>query len=187
MFPPRSIPLIRTLLGLGAALAAGSCTRSTITGGLDTAYNPQDITRDVAFWHRLTERSAVTNDEGLHGLLGFVLGDDPSKNYDQRVKLAIEKGLLPAGFKEPLNETMNKGTLAYALAHYLEIKGGVMMQLSGGSARYATRELTFMGILPEGSTDNQSISGLDFVGVISKAQDYIAVRGSGFEPLQKDR
>ena len=67
------------------------------------------------------------------------------------------------------------------------VEGGVMMRISKGGSRYATRELVFLGILPQGSTENQSISGLDFVGVVSKAQDYIAVRGTGFEPLQKDR
>jgi hypothetical protein len=186
--PSRSNSSIRTLLGVcGIALGLSSCARSLVSGGLDTSYNPQDITRDVAFWHRLPERSAITNDEGLHGLLGFVLGDDPAKTYDARVKLAIQKGLLPSGFSEPINATMTKGTLAYGLARYLDVKGGVMMRVSGGSGRYATRELTYLGILPEDSTDNQSISGLDFVGVISKAQDYVSVRGTGFEPLQKDR
>lgn len=187
MHRPRSIPLICALLGIGPALAISSCTRSLVSGGLDTAYNPQDITRDVAFWHRLPERSAITNDEGLHGLLGFTLGDDSAPDYQARVRLAIAKGLLPEGFSEPYNATMTKGTLSFALARYLDIKGGVMMRLSGSSGRYATRELTYLGILPEDSTDNQSISGLDFVGVVSKVQDYIAVRGTGFEPLQKDR
>jgi len=185
----RDIPLPLTLCaaGLMVLCGGGGCARSMITGGLDTAYDPQDITRDVAFWHRLPERSAITNDEGLHGLLGFVYGEDPAKTYAERVKLAVEKDLLPEGFNEPLNATMTRGTLAYALAKYLDVKGGVMMSLTGGSARYATRELTYMGLLPEDSTVNQSISGLDFVGVISKVQDFVAVRGTGFEPLQKDR
>lgn len=183
----RPIPLICTLLGLAAAAVGGACTRTTVTQELDTSYDSTDITRDVTFWHRLPERSAVTNDEGLHGLLGFILGDDPATTYAARLKLAKEKGLIPADFNEPSNATMTRGTLAYAIAKFMGIKGGVMMRLSGGSARYATRELTFMGILPEGSTDNQSISGLDYVGVISKAQDYASVHGTGYEPLQKDR
>ncbi|HYD01209.1 MAG TPA: hypothetical protein VEB22_08280 [Phycisphaerales bacterium] len=188
MFSRRTnlLPVAFCAAGLLVLCGAAGCARSMITGGLDTAYNSQDITRDVAFWHRLPERSAITNDEGLHGVLGFVYGEDPAKTYDERVKLAVEKGLLPRGFDEPLNATMTRGTLAYALARYLDVKGGVMMTLSGGSARYATRELTYMGLLPEDSTANQSISGLDFVGVISKVQDFVAVRGTGFEPLQKD-
>jgi hypothetical protein len=188
---PRSSPLASTLLALaaasGAALSSGSCARTTVTKVLDTNYDGADITQDVTFWHRLPERSAISNDEGIHGLLSFMLGDDPETSYEGRLKLAKEKGILPPDFKEPHNATMTRGTLAYAIARYVGIKGGVMMRLTGSNARYATRELTYLGILPEGSTDNQSISGLDYVGVISKAQDYAAVNGTGFEPLQKDR
>jgi hypothetical protein len=183
---PRSIPLLCALLA-AAASQHGGCARTTVSKTLDTTYDATDITRDVAFWHRLPERSAITNDEGIHGLLGFILGDDPTKTYPERIKLAKEKALLPESFNEPYNATMTRGTLAFALARYIGVEGGVMMRVSGGSARYATRELTFLGILPDGSTENLSISGLDYVGVISKAQDYIAIRGTGFEPLQKDR
>lgn len=183
----RTIPLICTLLGIGPALTAGSCARSTVTTGLETTYDKQDLTRDIAFWHKLPERSAVTNDEGLHGLLSFIYGEDPAADYPARVKLAKEQGLVAKDFNEPANATLTKGTLAAALARTMNIKGGVMLQLSGNSGRYATRELTYMGILPEGSTENQSISGLDFVGVISKAQDFATVRGTRFEPLQQDR
>ncbi len=191
MSRPRSIPLSRKALALAAAVVAAfsvsSCTRTTVTKELDTNYAADDITRDVTFWHRLPERSAISNDEGIHGLLSFFLGDDPETTYAGRVRLAKEKGFLAPDFKEPHNATMTKGTLAYAIARYVGIKGGVMMRISGSNARYATRELTYLGIFSEGSTDNQSISGLDYVGVISKAQDYAAVHGTGYEPLQKDR
>ncbi|MFT3684496.1 MAG: hypothetical protein QM783_06130 [Phycisphaerales bacterium] len=183
----RPIPLICALIAAAAAGGQAGCARTRIDKGLDTGYEAGDITRDVAFWHRLPERSALTNDEGIHGLLSVVLGNDPAKSYAERVKLAKEKKLLPEGFDEPFNATMTRGTLAYALAKYVGAEGGVMMRLSGGAGRYAVRELSFLGILPEGSTENQVITGLDYIGVISKAQDYVAVRGTGFEPLQKDR
>jgi len=46
-----------------------------------------------------------------------------------------------------------------------------MMGLSSKSPRYATRELVYLGIMADG-TDQQVLSGHDYVGVISKAQDY---------------
>jgi len=175
-------------MGLCAAAAIlGACARTVVRNSLDTSYDPSDLVLDAAFWHKLPERSAVTNDEGLHGLLVVALNDDPTRSYDERVALCRQKNLVPQDFSEPFNATMTRGTLAYALAAYLDIKGGVIMQLAGNSGRYATRELTYIGVLPPGSTDNQAISGLDYVGVISKAQDYMAVRGTGYEPLQKDR
>ncbi|MBY0309004.1 MAG: hypothetical protein K2Q09_09705 [Phycisphaerales bacterium] len=186
----RPIPLCALIAALAAAVAGAGpfgCARTTLTKELDTSSDAADMTRDIAFWHRLPERSAVSNNEGIHGLLVLAFDQDPTSSYDGRVKLAKEKGLLPPGFSEPGNATMTRGTLAYALARHAGVEGGVMMRISKGSSRYATRELVFLGILPQGSTENQSISGLDFVGVVSKAQDYIAVRGTGFEPLQKDR
>lgn len=186
---PRSIPLICTLLGLAGGTACGlsGCARSTLQGGINTAYAADDLAGSVAFWHRLPERSAVTNDEGLHGLLCMIHGEDDSADYPARVARAKKEGLILQSFDQPGNATMSKGTLAAALARIIGIKGGVLMQLSGLSPRYATRELTYLGILPEGSTENQSISGLDYIGVISKAQDFAALQSARSLPLQSDR
>jgi len=158
-----------------AALSMSACSRTLVEEPIATDYDRRDIVRSVDFWHELPRRSAVTNDEALHGLILFADGDDPNETYDQRAEYLKALGWLAGGFDEPANLAMQRGTLAKALTHALEIEGGVMMQLTGKSARYATRELVFLGIMPPG-TEQQVLSGYQYVGVISEAQDYQLLR-----------
>lgn len=167
----------RTIALTGCSLLAGvlalgaGCARTTVGEPTDTSYDRSDIVESVDFWHKLTSRSAVTNDEGLHGLILFADDDDPNETYAQRVEYLKALGWLPEGFDEPGDLAMQRGTLAKALTHALEIEGGVMMGLTDRSPRYATRELVFLGIMPPG-TEQQVLSGYQYVGVISEAQDY---------------
>jgi hypothetical protein len=167
----------RTIACIGGTFLAGvlampaGCARTTVDAPIETSYDRSDIVSSVDFWHELTSRSAVTNNEGLHGLILFADDDDPNETYEQRVEYLTALGWLPEGFDEPGDLAMQRGTLAKALSHALEIEGGVMMGLTGKSPRYATRELVFLGIMPQG-TEQQVLSGYQYVGVISEAQDY---------------
>ena len=156
---------------LGCSLLVMGCARTVVVDTNETDYNPNDVTAQLDFWHELPGRSAVTNNEGLHGVILFLEGQDSTGSYEERVAWFDERGWLTAGFDEDPNVAMQRGTLAKVLAHALEIDGGVMMRLTGKSPRYATRELVFLDILPEG-TELMVIDGLDYLGVISSAEEY---------------
>lgn len=158
-----------------AVFSLSACSRTLVEEPIATDYDRENIVQSVDFWHELPRRSAVTNNEGLHGLILFADGDDPNETYAQRIDYFKALGWLDEDFDEPANLAMQRGTLARALANALEIKGGVMMRLTDKSARYATRELVFMGIMPPG-TEQQVLSGYQYVGVISEAQDYQLLR-----------
>lgn len=159
------------VLGVSLALSGG-CSRTMVREPLPVdGANSADLEKQLDFWHSLPGRSAVSNNEGLHGLILFLEGQDPHETYDARVSYAKEKGWLPGSFNEPGEMVMQRGTLARAIAKGVDIKGGVMMRVTGGNARYAARELQYLGIMGE-STDMQALSGLDYVGVISKVQDW---------------
>ena len=130
-----------TSVGILASLLATGCARTTVDVAQATAYDREDIVQSVEFWHTLPERSAVTNDEGFHGLILFADESDPNETYEQRVDYFKALGWLDESFDEPANLAMQRGTLAKLLAHSMDIDGGVMMRLTGKSARYATREL----------------------------------------------
>lgn len=163
--------LVVPVLGVALAVFAG-CSRTMVREPLPIdGVNSADVDKQLEFWHSLPGRSAVSNNEGLHGLILFIDGQDPNETYEARVSYAKEKGWLPGHFNEPGEMVMQRGTLARAIAKGVDIKGGVMMRVTGGNARYAARELQYMGIMGE-STDMQALSGLDYVGVISKVQDW---------------
>ena len=158
-----------------AGLVGSGCARTTIEHPLDTNYPGADTGAELEFWHALPARPVVSNDEGLHGLILLALGQDSAGAYDARVALAKQEGWLAPDFDEPADLAMQRGTLARAITVILDIKGGLMMHLLGPTARYSTRELVYLQLLSEPSTENLVISGLEYVGVISKAQDYRAL------------
>lgn len=175
-------PVARTVALVLALLLLPACARTTVTDPLETNYPPADAARELAFWHLLPTRSAVSNDEGFHGLLLLADGVDESGSYQRRVELLKSRGWLRAGFDEPGDLAMQRGTLAAAICGILEIRGGVMMRLLGPTPRYATRELAAMGMIPAGSSELQAITGLEYMGVISKAQDYLVLREARAQP-----
>ncbi len=170
-----------TLTTLGFTLAAGSalfslgCARTIVETPNNTEYAAGNTEADLDFWHTLPGRPAITNSEGIHGAMQFVDGGESTAAYTDRLARLKEMGWLSEGFDEEPNIAMQRGTLAKLLAHALDIKGGVMMQLSNKSPRYATRELVYMQMMPPG-TELQVLSGLEYIGVMQKAQDYLLLR-----------
>lgn len=153
----------------GALACLAGCHRTTITNPLpidDVASDPQ---QDLEFWHSLPGRSAVSNNEGFHGLILLEEGKDDSKNYEERLAYAREKQWVDTSFDEPGDLAMRRGTLAKAITVANDIQGGVMMHLTRKSPRYATFELVYMRIMGDGSPQ-MVLSGLDYVGVIGKVQ-----------------
>lgn len=162
------------LLAALVILGAG-CARTIIQNTEETDYDPNDLTAELDFWHDLPGRSAVSNNEGFHGIILFFDGEDATRSYDARLQLLKDKGWLGESFDEPANMAMQRGTLSAALCKAMDIKGGVMMRLTHGSPRYAYKELVFLGIMPDGS-DQMVVDGLDYVGVVSRVQDYLVVQ-----------
>lgn len=159
-----------------ALLLLPACARTVVTEPLETNYPPTEAARELAFWHLLPTRSAVSNDEGFHGLLLLADGADEAGSYERRVEVLKSRGWLRAGFDEPANLAMQRGTLAAAVCGIIEVRGGVMMRLLGPTPRYATRELAAMGMIPASSSELQAITGLEYMGVISRAQDFMELR-----------
>ncbi len=164
---------IATVAAAGLAALSAGCARTYIPATIDTNYPPQNTDKELEFWHSLPGRSAVCNDEGLHGLILLADGDDSTGGYLKRVELAKQRGWVSADFNEAGNLAMQRGTLAQAIVVICKIKGGVLLQLLGPTPRYATRELVYMRLMGDPSTENLAITGLEYMGVISKAQDYL--------------
>ena len=61
--------------------------------------------------------------------------------------------------------------ISMAVCEILDIRGGLTLSLAGYTPRYCTRELVFMEILPP-RTEFQSITGLEFIDLISRMEDY---------------
>jgi len=135
------------------------------------------------FWHELATRPVTCNDDAFHGLLLYLDEADPSADYAARVQALQSRHMLPPGFNSPAEEAVTRGTLAVAISSALNVKGGMMMHLSPGCARYALRELVYMDLYPP-STPNQTFSGAEFLGIIGRMEDY--QRGNGTDRPAKE-
>lgn len=170
----RTADLLTLAVGALAIVLAG-CARTVVSDPLRTDYPATDAGAQLDFWHDLPGRTALTNDEGLHGVVLLFDGADPTESYAERLALLKRRGWVAESFDEPADLAMQRGTLARALVKAMDVRGGVMLALTRGHPRYAARELAALGIMPRGS-ELMVIDGLDYLGVISKAQDYMAVR-----------
>ena len=135
------------------------------------------VEAELDFWDDLATRRVVTNDDALHGLL-LLAGEDGGIDYAARLEAARGRGWLPESTSPPKNESAAVGMIAVAVCDILEIEGGVTMRLLGPLPRYCTRELVFLEIIP-GRTENQSLSGLEFIDLAGRVEDAMTGRRPG--------
>lgn len=167
--------MVSAVAGILVTLLGGGCARTRVDASLALPVVVGDVNAELDFWDALTVRPVVCNDDGLHGLLLFADGSDPALSYSERVVIARSRNWIAPDWNEPAYLAMQRGTLARAVAVYCGIEGGVMMRLLGPHPRYASRELQYLGMMGTGS-EQQALSGREFMGVISKAQDYLLLQ-----------
>jgi hypothetical protein len=126
--------------------------------------------QELDFWDELATRRVVTNNDALHGLLLLEGAADVTEGYAGRLELAHQRGWLSAGAAPPANESATVGLVSTAVCDILDIEGGLLMRLVGGTPRYCTREVVYLGIVPD-RTENQSLSGLEFVDLVRRAAE----------------
>ncbi|GAB4553874.1 MAG: hypothetical protein Tsb0013_16330 [Phycisphaerales bacterium] len=165
--------MLRTaLLCLAASALLTGCARTVVTNPQPTTYDPNDIAAQLDFWHELPGRSAITNNEGVHGVILMVEGADTSGSWENRLAYLDERAWLPEELRDAQPDVvMRRGELAAILARVMGIEGGVMMRLTNGSPRYAYREMVYRGFMPQGS-DQMVLDGVDFLGVIARCEDH---------------
>ena len=188
---------MRTLKQLAAILVAmtllgcGSAVVQRPAQGVLMGSAPHE---QLEFWHTLAESKLVSNDEAFHAVLLAIDGQDPAGDYVARVAALKDRDLLHRGFDEPGDRAVRRGTLAAVLVRALDIKGGVVMRIIGPCPRYALRELIHLSLFPRDSSEQQVLTGRDFVAILGRVDDYqrtIPVEPSydpaGDEPLHLAR
>lgn len=155
-----------TLLGCQAA-PKGQLVAPAVAGS--------DADAQLQFWHGLSEHPIASNDEAFHGLLLYLDGKSDATDYAGRVAALQSKGLLGEGFAQPADAPIRRGTLAAIVARLTQLRGGVNLTIFGPGfayGRYALRETEYQGLFPDQSSPNQTFSGLEFVGIIGRLEDF---------------
>lgn len=152
-------------------IATVGCSATQVTDSpIVVDHAADDVDAEMAYWHGLTDRPTVSNNEALHGLILFINQADPAGDYEGRKAWLSENGYLSVDPGAGEN-VATLGNLAHILAQMLKIEGGLTMKIIGPHPRYAMRELVYEGIMTPG-TSQQGISGIDFVGLLARAEAY---------------
>ena len=163
-------PGLRVVLSVLVFLIVAGCHSAKVAQPLTGKLGGNDPDSQLEFWHTLATRPVTSNDEAFHGLLLYADGQDPARDYSGRVQALKQRKMLPGNFDRPADEAVQRGPLATAICRALDIKGGVMLRLTGAQ-RYAVRELQYLDLYPP-SGPNQTYSGSEFLGIIGRMEDY---------------
>jgi hypothetical protein len=168
----KKIFIARSLtLGLTSTLMLVGCQSAKVANPMPAEMLANFPEQQMNYWHSMADRNLISNNEAFHGLLLYVDGKDDSESYEARVQGLKGKKILPASFNEPSDNAVTRGTLAVAMVHILHIRGGASLSLFPDSPRYAVRELMAEELYPV-SSEHQTFSGPEFIGVIGRAEDY---------------
>src|SRR5580658_4548739 len=115
---------MKQLMAILAVLLLAGCQAPVVKESVDAKLGGTSDDDQIDFWHTLNDQPITSNDDGMHGLLLFFDNQDTQTTYAGRVAELKKEKLLPGDFSRPGNEALQRGTLAYALAEGLHIKGG---------------------------------------------------------------
>src|SRR3954468_5476203 len=114
--------LVMLLCVLAGCILTG-CHNARISEPLTRTITGDDANAQLEFWHQLEQRPITCNDDAFHGLLLYLDQSDAAADYPARVSALKSRGILPASFNAPAEESITRGTLAVAISNALKIKG----------------------------------------------------------------
>ena len=98
-------------------------------------------------------------------------GEDKAAGFRQRVEALTAKGVLPGDWTYDAQRPITRGRLAYMVCRACDLRGGVILSLTGPSQRYCLRELQYMGMV-SGTTVWGQPNGMEFVAILTRADTY---------------
>jgi hypothetical protein len=123
------------------------------------------------FLDRLSSQKHVSENDAMRGILMLLDGQDAAKSFQDRVEALKGRSIVDSSWSFNAARPLTRGRLAYMLCQALEIRGGVILTLTGPSQRYCVRELQYQGLLASGIMTTE-ISGGEFVAVLARADAY---------------
>ena len=165
--------------GLGILVAAilvasvGGCAPPGVRGVQafdDLPAAEGEVVSDAQYLFELSGKKHCSTDDAYRGMLFLIDDKDTSKDFEERTARLVMHGVVKKDWTHNGNAVVTKGKVAYMLVRALEIRGGVMYNITNGCPRYALRELIHKEIIV-GGTEHSKISGAEYVGILGRADD----------------
>lgn len=147
-----------------AAPAATSRPSVKVTAADMYSWGPGAAAQQLEFYDEVESREIVAHDDVLHAALLFGRGAS-APTFAQRIALAREQGWVDRSFSRPPHEAATVGEVSQIMAR--------VMGLDGSSPQAGVASLSQAGVLPEGLTAHQGISGRQFLALLGRSYDWL--------------
>jgi len=107
-------------------------------------------------------------------------GDPLTGDFEALTQALVEARIVRPEWKYPPDAMIDRGSVGYLVCRAARVRSGLNWQLTG-LGRYAWRELNYLGIATPIS-EYGYVPGGQFVGILSRAEDYVRGRGPGEVP-----
>lgn len=160
------------MAGLAAVVAFSGCAPAQLKVVGEDAKLPEGE-NSAAFLDRMSSQDTVTQNDALRGIL-MLDGGDKTETFKQRVDALIDKKVLPKRSYDA-NAELTRGQLAQLICRACDLKGGMILRITGSSERYSLRELQYRQMMTQGSA-SAKVSGMEFASVLTRAAIYKRTR-----------
>jgi len=163
------------LLALACTLLAACATP---TAGPPLIERTEYAHDELAFWQALEAQPRLSKDDALHALFLMADGSAAYASWAARLSEARRRGWIAEDARPEADEAATIGWVSSVVAAFLPIERGVTARLAPRSERYATRDLVFVGLLPDRSP-SQPLRGLELLELAGRVDDWRAAHGAG--------
>ena len=140
----------------------------------DVDYNEVD---SAIYVHHLVNLPLVTFAEACRAVLILSDGQDPGEDFEQRVSILEERGVVRPEWGLQPGQVLDKGTFAYMIYKACRMPGNfncvTLGRIGIGDRRYVLRELVSRGIFEKG-IEYQIMTGGEVVAVLGRADAFMA-------------
>ena len=118
----------------------------------------------------------VLQNEAMRGILMLLEIDDADSTFQQRVDILRDRGLVVPSWRFQADRPITRGQAAYMIYQACDIRGGVILRITGPSQRYCLRELQYISMFSQGAVFT-AISGGEYIAALGRADSYLQEGG----------
>ena len=121
----------------------------------------------------------VTAEPAYRAVYSLATGEAFAGDFGELTEKLRADGLIEKDWNHAADQCLDRATVAFMVCRACKIQSGINWMLTG-LGRYAWRELQFKGIA-EGGNDAALMGGGEFVGLLSRAGQYLERTGKAGE------
>lgn len=130
---------------------------------------------DLDFFDTLYLKKSLTFEDGCRMIVILLGVPEKSAGFDEQYRFLCQSRIIVNDAPEASDPgvALQRGEFALMLVRSLGIRGGIFPRIFGMNGRFALKELSFEGIMAQGSA-RQPLSGEEAVAALTRAARWLA-------------